>query len=222
MVWVFFLVLQFFSSSYYFMEILHTFPINIFSYSSKRSNNFTLWKELFVLFKICYAKMTRTNSWNYRSYFPCLFYAVSQYYKKIWILWHPSSPLTNLFFSKQLFPLPPCLQACSSSLTYSNLIFSIWQLILWSAVWGSFMDMGTATCHCLYLPLVAVSVGDTEQTAFVHEHRLVFTAMELLSPMPTAHKMDKGLLCRTANIHKKKYVPIHLESKVVFKKCQVL
>lgn len=69
------------------------------------------------------------------------------------------------------------------------------------------MDMCTATCHCLYFPLVDVAVDDIEQTAFVHEHRLGFPARELLSWMLTAQKVNKGLLFGTANIHKqeKKY-----------------
>lgn len=62
------------------------------------------------------------------------------------------------------------------------------------------MDMCTATLHCLYLPVVAGAVGDAQQTAFVPG----FTAVELLSWMLTAHRVDKGLVFRTANIPKKK------------------
>lgn len=107
-----------------------------------------------------------------------------------------------LLFPNNFFPFPHACRLVPLSLTYSNLISSIWQPILWAAVWGSFMDMCTATLHCLYLPLVAVAVGDIQQTAFVREQGLGFTAMELLSWMLTAHRVDKRLLFRTANIHK--------------------
>jgi len=69
------------------------------------------------------------------------------------------------------------------------------------------MDMCPAPLHHLCLPLIAVAVGDIQQTAFVCGQGLGFRAMELLSWMLTAHRVDKGLLFRTANIHKKKKKP---------------